>query len=71
VVGGEADAQQQENGQGAILLDAVHLAGHLVDPHQHGNQEGHQGVLGQKARRHRQHGQEDEGKGLGALDTAQ
>ena len=71
MIGGEADPQEQENRQRAILLDTVYFAGHLVDPHQHRDQEGHQGMLGQKAGRDRQHGQEHEGKGLGALDTAQ
>ncbi len=71
MVGGEADAQQQEDGQGAVFLDPVHLAGDLVDPHEHRDQQRHQGVLGQKAGRNGQHGHKDEGKGLGALDAAE
>ena len=49
VVGGETHAEDQEEGQGPVFLHPVHPAGDFIDPHEHRDQQGHQGVFGKEA----------------------
>ena len=70
LVGGEAGAEHEEQRQCPVLLDAVRLAGRLVDAHQDRDQQGYQRMLRQEGSRHGDARVEQEGEGDRALDTA-